>query len=175
MKRMIALVAGALLLFAMPASAQTFTDPDDMTSPLDIRKLEHTDKGKDVHLLKVTTDDNWRCDYIGELGKIRFFFDGRGDGDTDLVGKVRCLDPKGPRRDLVLFLSGKDSGNSYDPVPINRPNKHTMKVKFSFDLIELRGPHVDLSFGVTDGQAEGCTSAHKCTEQAPDTGAWRLY
>lgn len=175
MNRLIALVVGTLLLFATPASAETFTDPDDMTSPLDIRKLEHTDKGNDVHLLKVTTDDNWRCDYIGDLGKIRFFFDGRGDGDTDLVGKVRCLDPQGSPRELVLFLSGKDTGSGYEPVPIDRPNKHTMKVEFSFDLRELRGPHVDLSFGVTDGQAEGCTSAHKCTEQAPDDGTWRLY
>ena len=175
MKRLIALVAGALLLFPTPASAQTFTDPDDMTSPLDIRKLVHTDKGNDIHVLKVVTDDPWRCDYIGKLGKIRFFFDGKGDGDTDPIGKVRCLDPQGSPRELVLFLSGKDSGNSYEPVPMTRPSKRSMKVKFSFDLKELRGPHVDLSLGVTDGQAEGCTSANKCTEQAPDTGAWRLY
>jgi hypothetical protein len=103
-----------------------------------------------------------------------WLFDGKGDGDIDLVGKVRCLKFKGGR-ELVLFLSGRDSGNSYEPVPLKRPNRHSMKATFSFDLPELKGAHVDMSVKVSDGVAEGCTSAHPCTERAPDTGMYRLY
>ena len=176
MKTRLALATAVLLLLAAsPAHANTFTDPDDMTSPLDIRELVHKDKGNDVHSFKVTTDDNWRCRYLEPgLTKIHFYFDGKGDGDTDLIGKTRCLKHQGGR-DLVVFLSGKDSGNSYEPVTINKPNRHTMRFKFSFDIPELRGPHVDLFIKVEDGFAEGCTSADPCTERAPDDGKWRLY
>ncbi|HET7481867.1 MAG TPA: hypothetical protein VFK89_03305 [Actinomycetota bacterium] len=176
MKKIVAVVVLALLALAPTAGAATFTDPDDMTSPLDIRKLTYTDEGHQVATFVVVTDDNWRCSYIQPgLTSVKWLFDGRNDGDVDLVGKTRCLNPAGPGRDLELFLSGRDTGNSYEPVPIKRPNRHTMKVTFSFDLVELRGPHASMFMKVKDGAAEGCTSAHKCTERAPDSGKWQLF
>ena len=173
MKKTLSLIVLALCFIAAPAYANSFSDPDDMTSPLDIRELVHKDKGGDVHAFKVTTDGNWRCRYLEPgLTKIHFYFDGKGDGDTDLVGKTRCLKYTGGR-DLVLFLSG--DRNSYEPVPINKPTRHTMRFKFPFNIPELRGEHVDVHIKVEDGVAEGCTSAHPCTERAPDNGRWRLY
>ena len=38
----------------------------------------------------------------------------RGDRDMDLIGKVRCLDPEDGPRELVIVLSGTQSGNSYE-------------------------------------------------------------
>jgi hypothetical protein len=175
MKRLLAVTA-ALLMFAAPAfAAETFEDPDDMTGPLDVRELVWTDKGDDVHTFRLTTDDNWHCSYISKLSKMLWYFDGRGDRDMDLIGKVRCLDPQEGPRELVMFLSGTESGNSYEAVPVRKPNNHTMRVTFTFDIPELSGPHVDLVIRVRDGVAEGCTSGHKCIERAPDEGRWSLY
>ena len=173
MKRLLALTA-AFLMFAAPAqAAMTFQDPDDMTGPLDVRELVWTDKGDDVHTFRLTTDDNWHCNYISKLSKMLWYFDGRGDRGMDLIGKVRCLDPQDAPRELVMFLSGEK--NSYEPIPIKKPNNHTMRVTFSFDIPELRGPHVDVVIRVRDGVGEGCTSEHKCIDRAPDDGRWRLY
>jgi hypothetical protein len=174
-KKLIVLATTAFFLLASVAFANSFSDPDDMTSPVDIRQLVHRDKGGDVHAFKVTTDDNWTCSYLEpKLTKVHFLFDGGSKPDADLVGKLRCLKFEGGR-DLVLFLSGRDTNNSYEPISVIKPDRHTMRFKFSFDLVELTGKHVDMYIKVTDGQAEGCTSAFPCTERAPDTGRWRLY
>ena len=171
-----AFLVGLLILGPLAQAAETFSDPDDMTSPLDIRSVTYTDKGGKVASFRVVTDQNWRCSYIHPgLNSVTWLWDGRNDGDIDLVGKTRCLKPSHGPRDLVLFLSGKHSGNSYEPVPIKKPNGHTMKVTFSFDIPEMHGAHASMLMRVRDGEAEGCTSAHRCTERAPDSGKWELY
>ena len=177
MKRAIALVAGALLLMASPALGQVqgISDPDDMTSPLDVRSLQFTYRSNGTHKLKLTTDENWGCRYISKASKLLWYFDGKGNRRMDLVGKVRCLKPQDGPRDLVIFLSGIHSGSNYEPVPVNKPNRHTIAFRFPFDIPELTGPHVDVVVRVRDGVAEGCTSAYPCKERAPDDGRWRLY
>ncbi|MEA2462246.1 MAG: hypothetical protein QOH90_2423, partial [Actinomycetota bacterium] len=59
MKKIAVLTTCIFMLLSYSAMANTFWDPDDMTSPLDIRRVVHRDKGGDVHLLKIVTDDNW--------------------------------------------------------------------------------------------------------------------
>ena len=177
MKRVIALVAGALLLMVSPAAgqAQGMSDPDDMTSPLDVRAIYFTAGNNDVHTFELTTDDKWRCRYISKLGKILWYFDGSGGRGMDLVGKLRCLEPQDEPRELVMFFSGTDSGNSYEPIPVRRPNRRSIRFRLPFDIPELDGPHVELVVRVRDGMAEGCTAANPCKEKAPDDGRWALY
>jgi hypothetical protein len=175
MKLLVCVATATLLVLGPLAQAATFSDPDDMTSPIDVRRVEFTDRGGQIATIKVGTDDGWSCSYFEPgLTTMKWLFDGRGDNGIDLVGKVRCLKFQGGR-DLVIFLSGKESGNSYEPVPLKKPNHHSMKATFSFDLPELSGRHVDMRVKVSDGVAEGCTSAHPCTERAPDSGMYRLY
>jgi hypothetical protein len=174
-KKFLVLAIAAVLAIAPLASANTFSDPDDMTSPLDVRRLVHRDKGGDVHSLKVVTDQNWRCRYLDpKLNKIRLLFDGGKNPDIDLVGNLRCLKFEG-QRELILVLSGRDTASHYEPVPVTRPSRHSFKATFSFDLPELQGTHVDMLIRVKDSVAEGCTSAFPCTERAPDASRWRLY
>ena len=83
--------------------------------------------------------------------QIAWYRYGRGDRAMDLIGKVRCLDPEDSPRELVIFLSGDK--NSYEPIPIKKPNNHTMRLTMTFDIPELRGPHVDVVIRVRDGAA----------------------
>ena len=177
MKHLIALIAGALLLMAPPAfgQVQAVSDPDDMTSPLDVRSIQFNYRDNEVHRFKLITDDNWGCRYVSKLSKMLWYFDGKGNRRMDLVGKVRCLKPQDEPRDLVIFLSGTDSGNSYEPIPVTKPNRHTMTFRVPFDIPELNGPHVDVVVRVRDGAAEGCTAENPCKDKAPDDGRWRLY
>jgi hypothetical protein len=163
----VALLAGSV----SPAPAGDFTDPDDMTSPLDVRELVFTPAQGSGGSLKLITDDAWDCEYVQpRLNTMTWNFDGRADGDTDLVGRVRCVDNR-----LLLFLRGRESGNRYEPVRGTRPSRKSVRFVFSFDLTELSGRHVALSIKISDGTAEGCTSANPCSERAPDRGRWRLY
>lgn len=175
MKKLATGIAALVLAIAPAALANSFNDPDDMTSPLDVRELKHKDLGNEVHVLRVTTDDNWPCRYFDpSFNKMKWYFDGRGDNRVDLIGRVKCL-KAGNERDLVLFLHGPRTGNQYEPIPLQKPTRHTIRARFTFDIPELNGEHVDTFIKVQDGMAEGCTSANPCTERAPDDGRWRLY
>lgn len=77
---------------------------------------------------------------------------------------------------MSFRLHGTKSGNNYEPVPVKRPNQHTVRATFPIrDLQETKGAHLNAIVKVRDGQAEGCTSAAKCHDQAPDTGTWHVY
>jgi hypothetical protein len=170
-KILVASLCALMAASVATAPAGDFTDPDDMTSPLDVRELVFTPARGSGGTLKLTTDDRWDCEYIQpQLNTMTWNFDGRADGDTDLVGRVRCVDG-----DLLLFLRGRSSGNRYEPVPGSRPNRKSVKFRFSFDLPELNGRHLGLSIDISDGAAEGCTSANACHDRAPDRGRWQLY
>ena len=175
-RRSVALVMGISLavLLALPASAapdSETTDPDDMTSPLDVVKLAYIDEGGGVGTLKLRTDEPWACNYLRpRLNTIKWFFDGAADGDVDLIGKLRCQNGR-----LWLYLRGTDSGNNYEPAPATRPNKRTVRVTMSFDLTELEGDNLAVKVKVRDGSAEGCTKADPCTDRAPDTGWWAVF
>ena len=177
MKRLMCIVAvGVMVVLATPVHASSFDDPDDMTSPLDVRKVTYHDKGGGVGSIKIVSDEAWDCEYFEPgLNSMFWLFDGKADGDVDLVGKVRCLKPSSGPRDLVLFLHGKETGNSYEPVPLKKPEDDSMRGTFSFDLPELKGRHLNFVVKVKDGTAEGCTAAHKCKERAPDSGNYLLY
>lgn len=164
-----------LLALASPAAAKSMTDPDDMTSPLDIRKMVYVDEGGQVGTLKLVSEEDWRCSYlVPNLNTLKWYFDGQADGDVDLIGKFKCV-KTGQGKALYLFLHGKQTGNNYEPVKAKRPDKRSAEATFSFDLVELNGEHLKLYAQVKDGAAEGCTSANKCFDRAPDTGKWMVY
>jgi hypothetical protein len=153
------------------AFAGSHTDPDDATSPLDVRELTFVPSDSGGGVLKLVTDDPWDCEYLQpHLNTLTWKFDGQADGDTDLVGRVRCVDGR-----PLLFLRGRETGNRYEAVIGRRPAHDTVKFAFSFDIVELNGRHVGLFIVVSDGTAEGCTSANPCFDRAPDRGRYRLY
>ena len=163
-----------LAIFLQPASSSagdSYTDPDDMTSPIDVRELVFEPARGGGGRLTLTTDDRWDCDYLQpRLNSIKWKFDGRADGDTDLVGNVRC-DGRRPQ----LFLRGTETENRYEPVDGTRPDRRSISFSFSFDIAELEGRHVSLFIDISDGAAEGCTSAAPCFDRAPNRGRWSLY
>jgi hypothetical protein len=165
------LVVALLVGSVSAAPAGGHIDPDDMTSPLDVRELIFLPSESGGGVLKLMTDDAWDCEYLQpDLSTLTWKFDGRADGDTDLIGKVRCVDGK-----PLLFLRGKDTGNRYEAVQGRKPTRDSVKFAFSFDISELQGRHLAVFIEVSDGAAEGCTSAHPCFDRAPDRGRYRLY
>ena len=175
-RRYVVSVSGVVLavLLAFPAFAapdSMITDPDDMTSPLDVIKLAYIDEGGGVGTLKLETDARWACKYLRpRLTTIKWFFDGAADGDVDLLGNLRCQNGR-----LWMYLRGTDSGNNYEPAPANRPNKRTVRVTMSFDLTELEGDNLAVKVKVRDGAAEGCSDTEPCNDRAPDTGWWAVF
>jgi hypothetical protein len=176
MKKLLASVVGLfVVLSAVPALASSITDPNDMTSRLDVRKLVYKHQSGTVGTIKVVSDQRYRCTYLVRgLTSLKVYFDGGADGDNDLVGNFVCIKTKSGHR-IVLMLHGTKSGNNYEPVPVTRPDHRTVRATFSFDLTELKGKHLDAVARVRDGAAEGCTSAHPCHDRAPDTGTWHVY
>ena len=162
------------LLSAMPASAapdSEVSDPDDMASPLDVQRLAYIDEGGGVGTLKITTYAKWSCSYLAPPGaSVKWFFDGAADGDVDLIGNLRCRNGR-----LWLFLRGTDSGNTYEPVPANRPNRTTARITMSFDLSELAGDNLAVKVKVRDTTAEACSRTDPCTDRGPDAGWWDVY
>ena len=175
-RRAIAVAAAFVVALLVPVSVSAapdseVTDPDDMTSPLDVVKLAYIDEGGGVGTLKVRTDAAWGCSYLKPpLTSMKWFFDGGADGDVDLVGNLRCRNGR-----LWFFLRGTDSDNTYEPAPANRPNRTTARITMSFDLTELAGDNLAVKVKVRDGGAEGCTSSAPCTDRAPDAGWWAVY
>jgi hypothetical protein len=178
MKRFVAVTVGLFLVATMsPAFASAITDPDDMTSPLDITKLVYRDLSGDKGTFRVVTQDRFNCRYLRRgLSTVKLYFDGKADGDNDLIGNFVCRKVSASRHRIFLALHGTKSGNNYEPVAVKRPNKHTMRATFPVKNIpETKGAHLNVIAKVRDGQAEGCTSAHKCHDRAPDTGTWNVY
>jgi hypothetical protein len=165
------LVLAVLASSVAAAPAGGHTDPDDMTSPLDVRELIFMPSESGGGVLKLVSDEGWNCEYIQpRLNTLTWKFDGQADGDTDLVGRVRCVDGR-----PLLFLKGRDTGNRYEAVPGRKPTPRSVKFAFSFDIVEMNGRHAALFLEVSDGTAEGCTSANPCFDRAPDRGRYRLY
>ncbi len=162
------------LPLATPVSAapdSQVSDPDDGPSPLDVRRLAYIDEGGGVGTLKLQTYGRWGCSYLRPgVASVKWFFDGAADGDVDLVGSLRCRNGR-----LWLYLRGTDSGNNYEPVPANRPNRSTARITMSFDLTELAGDNLAAKVRVRDVSAEGCSKADACIDRAPDAGWWAVY
>ena len=157
------LVLVSVLLAVVPlggASAKTLTDPNDSSGLLDIETISlHYDSSTGV--LTLQTWHGWGCKALrrGVKTSLKWYFDGKSDGDTDLVGKFICVSPnKSPH--LVLKLHGTETGNNYELVPARKLDRRTVKTRFPFDLTEIKGNRITVwaksKDWITGGCDDGC-------------------
>jgi hypothetical protein len=143
-------IVGACLIVGMvPASAGT---PRAAVSPIGIHKIVYSGTPGGVGTLKLVTDAEFGCGLLkpNKPNYLKWLFDDDRDGDVDLKGDIVCKDKK-----LVLMLKSKK--NKYEPVRVNRPTKDVLKAKFSFDLIELKSKHLDVTAKSKDTTSPGCS------------------
>jgi hypothetical protein len=166
-----AVVAFTLPVFAITAAnAAERRDPKDTDGRLDIVFTRATGDKGDVGHLKIGTEDRWRCGYLkrNRNTSLRWVFDDGRDGDIDLVGKFVC------REDVLNFnLRGPDTGNRYEPLTVQRPNRRTVKVNVPFDLVEFEDNHMGVVARSKDGEAPACETP--CSDRAPNKSSMKVY
>ncbi len=116
-----ALGLGAVVALAAvsPAAAVTATDPDDTAGKLDVRKVVVTDTASSV-TVTVKTWGSWSTDVLASgQNRLAILFDSDLDGAWDYRGRI--IKSSGV---LVLLLSGR--GNSYEPLPVERPSSQAV-------------------------------------------------
>ena len=146
----IAMVGACLLVGMVPAQAGP---SKAAVSPIGIAKIVYSGTPGDVGTLKLETDADFGCGLLkpNKPNYLKWMFDDRSDGDTDLTGNIVCKN-----KNLVLKL--KSNRNNYEAIEVKRPNKHTVKATFSFDLKELKSDHLDLTAKSKDTTSTGCTA-----------------
>ena len=171
MNRLAAALIVVLSLFPIAAvMAAERRDPKDADGRLDIVLIVATgDKGEVGHLT-IRTEDRWRCRYLkrSRNTSLKWLFDDRRDGDTDLIGRFVCRKGR-----LSFNLRGPDTGNHYEPLKVRRPNRRTTKVNVPFDLAEFEGAHMGVAARSKDGEAPACETP--CVDRAPNMGTMRVY
>jgi hypothetical protein len=163
-KRIAAVIGIALMVVATPAWAISRGDPNDSDSQLDIRLISiNGDSGGGS--MTIRTFERWHSRYLGDARRtnLRWLFDDGDDGDVDLIGTFRHTN-----RRLRFFLKGTDTGNRYEPIRARRPDRKTVRVRFSFDIAELRSGN--LSVSARSSSAEADCPVDKCRDRAPNTG-----
>jgi hypothetical protein len=164
-KGMIAAVIGiALMVVATPAWAVNRGDPNDSDSQLDIRLISvNGDSGGGA--MTIRTFERWHSRYLRDARptNLRWLFDDGDDGDIDLIGTFRRTNGR-----LLFFLNGTDTGNHYEPIRARRPDPKSVRVRFSFDIAELRSRN--LSVLARSFSAGGDCPVDKCRDRAPNTG-----
>ena len=147
---LIAMVGAGLMVGMVPAHAGPSRAA---VSPIGIAKIVYSGTPGDVGTLKLETDADFGCGLLkpSKNNYLKWVFDDRSDGDTDLTGNIVCKGKK-----LVLKL--KSNRNNYEAIEVKRPNKHTVKATFSFDLVELKSNHLDVTAKSKDTTSTGCTT-----------------
>ena len=169
MKRMVAAVGiavgMALMVPSSPAWAISRGDPNDSDSRLDIRLISEHASPNPGGGLTIRTFRRWRSRYLRDRlpTNLKWKFDDGDDGDWDLVGRFRFTHGA-----LRFFLRGTDSGNVYEPIRARRPDRKTVRVRFAFDITELRSNRLSVVAKSFDGGPD--CSGDPCKDRAPDTG-----
>ena len=160
-------VVGAL---APPALAVEQEDPADSGLKLDIALIKFVEDPEDVGKLTIKTHSGWKCRALRPAAKtaLKWFFDGSGNNDWDLVGSFVCRDGT-----LVFELRSTDGSNQYEPIVATRPNRRTVKVTMPLDLPELDSENLDLIAKSKDTSGETCIE--DCVDRAPNKGRMKAY
>lgn len=164
------LVALLGLALAPPAAAAQRKDGADSGSKLDISLIKFVEDPEDVATLTIRTHSAWKCGALRPAAKtsLKWFFDGSGDDDFDLVGSFVC------RGGTLLFnLRSTDGASQYEPLVAKRPDRRTVRVKMTLDLPQLNSNNLDLVAKSKDSSGETCTE--NCTDRAPNTGRLKAY
>ncbi|MCC6222419.1 MAG: hypothetical protein IT201_02890 [Thermoleophilia bacterium] len=161
-----ALGLGAVVALAAvsPAAAVTATDPDDTAGKLDVRKVVVTDTASSV-TVTVKTWGSWSTDVLASgQNRLAILFDSDLDGAWDYRGRI--IKSSGV---LVLLLSGR--GNSYEPLPVERPSSQAVSFTVPTDAVGTAG--ADLQVVATSRYRDSGSCATACKDRAPDSG-WLL-
>jgi hypothetical protein len=155
----------ALMVLSAPAWAISRGDPNDSESRLDIRLISENARPHRGGALTIRMFRRWGSRYLRDAlpTNLRWRFDDGDDGDFDLVGKFRFTDGA-----LRFFLRGPDTGNIYEPLRARRPDRRSVKVRFSFDIEELQSNRVSVVASSFDGGPD--CPGDPCRDRAPDTG-----
>jgi hypothetical protein len=174
MLKRFALVSSLVAAFALglvPAAlAVERDDPADSGLKLDISLIKFVEDPEDVGKLTIKTHSGWKCRALRPAAKtsLKWFFDGSGNNEFDLVGSFVCR-----RRTLVFELRSADGNNNYEPIVAQKPNRRTVRVTMPLDLPELDSENLDLIARSKDTSGETCIE--DCVDRAPDEGRMKAY
>lgn len=170
--RLFVLLSSFVLVFALApaASAVEQDDPADSGLKLDIASIKFVEDPEDVGKLTIKTHSGWKCGALRPAAKtsLKWFFDGSGNNDFDLVGSFVCRDGT-----LVFELRSTDGSSQYEPIVATKPNRRTVKVTMPLDLPQLDSNNLDLIAKSTDKSGETCIE--DCVDRAPDEGRMKAY
>ena len=172
-KRFVSVAAIAALFvvgIAAPAFAVKEQDPADSGLDIDISLIKFVEDPEDIATLTIRTHSAWKCRMLRPAAKtsLKWFFDGSGNNEWDLVGSFVCRDGV-----LVFELRSTDGSNQYEPIAAERPNKRTVVVTMPLDLTELDSNNLDLMAKSKDVSGETCIE--DCVDRAPNQGRMKAY
>jgi hypothetical protein len=143
------------------------TDPDDVPGRLDVRNFNATRTGA-LLAVSLTTYESWNSSVLAGPGgaaqganQVTILYDVDLDGKPDYRGRMIWSGGT-----LSLFISG--SGSQFEPVPLERPDNHTVQYVHPADVLFVsfdRPIRADIQLRaetVYEGQ----------TDEAPDDGQW---
>ena len=159
-----------VVALAPPALAVEQEDPADTGLNLDISLIKFVEDPEDVGTLTIKTHSGWKCRALRPAAKtsLKWFFDGSGSNEWDLVGSFVCRDGT-----LVFELRSTDGSNQYEPLVAEKPNRRTVRVTMPLDLTELDSNNLDLIAKSKDVSGETCIE--DCVDRAPDEGRMKAY
>ena len=168
MKRMAAVgiaVGIAFMVLSPPALAISRGDANDSDSRLDIRLISENARPRRGGTLTIRTYGRWGSRYLrdGLPTNLKWRFDDRDDGDIDLIGNFRFTNGA-----LRFFLRGTETGNIYEPIRARRPDRRSVRVRFSFEIAELQSNRLSVEAKSFD-RGSGCRR-NPCRDRAPNTG-----
>ena len=173
MRRLTTVVSIAVLMVAglAPAAfAVEQQDPADSGLKLDISLIKFVEDPEDIATLTIKTHSGWKCAALRPAANtsLKWFFDGSGNNDFDLVGSFVCRDGT-----LIFELRSTDGSSQYEPIAAEKPNRRTVRVTMPLDLNELDSNNLDLIAKSRDQSGETCTES--CVDRAPDEGRMKAY
>lgn len=160
----------AMTVMAAPALAVQQQDPADSGLDLDISLIKFVEDPEDIATLTIKTHSGWKCSALRPAANtsLKWFFDGSGNDDFDLVGSFVCRDGT-----LIFELRSTDGSSQYEPIVAEKPNRRTVRVTMPLDLNELDSSNLDLIAKSKDVSGETCIE--ECVDRAPDEGRMKAY
>jgi hypothetical protein len=169
-KRIAAVVAVALMVLTSPAWAASRPDPDDADGRLDIKRITVNAEPQELGTMIIRTYGPWNSTFLRPAldNPLVWKFNDGDDRDFDLLGTFRYTDGA-----LRLFLTGVDTGNTYGPFLASRPDRRSVRVRFSFDIPELQSNHLSV---VVRSESSGreCPD-DPCKDRAPNFGNMNAF
>ena len=151
---------------AVPASAATATDPNDVSGRLDLSRLHFAKKTATAPLhITVKTYGTWAKSVLGvNANKLIVYLDVDHNGHSDFHARIKKVGDK-----LLAFIAG--SGSSFEPLPAHKPDGRTVTFTIPGGVAPNPNgtPPKMQATSVFTGSA-GCTTGSPCVDRAPNSG-----